>query len=56
MDVMVGAEQDGAIADRLRPDVLAAANINPPEPFALSYAENMITSSNTDILLEAPRS
>ena len=32
--------------------IRAAANINPPEPFALSYAENMITSSNTDILLE----
>ncbi|MFE8730285.1 AAA family ATPase, partial [Aeromonas hydrophila] len=32
--------------------IRAAANINPPEPFTLSYAENMISSSNTDILLE----
>ncbi|WP_108651689.1 phosphate acetyltransferase [Dongshaea marina] len=32
--------------------IRAASNINPPEPFALQYAENMITSNSDAILLE----
>ncbi|WP_409423115.1 phosphate acetyltransferase [Pseudaeromonas sp. ZJS20] len=32
--------------------IRAGSNITPPEPLSLAYAENMITSSNTAILLE----
>ena len=32
--------------------IRAGSNITPPEPLSLAYAENMITSSNTAVLLE----
>ena len=49
MDVMFGAELDGAIADRLRPDVLAAANINPTTRLATDYLNHF---NNVVMLLE----
>ena len=43
------AEQDAALADRLRPDVLAAANINPVTRLATDYLNHF---NNVVMLLE----
>jgi hypothetical protein len=46
---MARAERDAALADRLRPDVLAAANINPVTRLATDYLNHF---NNVVMLLE----